>query len=182
MNSGANLPFWLAFLSTIEQATRDWLTGLYNRRYFEETLADHIEAATRYNRELSLVLFDIDRFKQINDTHGHEAGDKVLQQFADLIKATARKADIVCRFGGDEFAVILPETSRASAERFVERVLHAGGTPSPVSAGSGVIAPNRSNLAPPTFSATAGIAALPSENLVAEADADLMARKKASRQ
>ena len=109
-----NLPLWLAFLSLNEHATRDWLTGLHNRRYFEETLSDHIEAASRYNRELSLVLFDIDRFKQINDTHGHEAGDEVLRQFADILKMTARKADIVCRFGGDEFAVILPETGMAN--------------------------------------------------------------------
>jgi len=149
-----SLPLWLAFLSVNEQATRDWLTGLRNRRYFEETLSDHIESANRYNRELSLVLFDIDNFKQINDSQGHEAGDKILRQFADILKTTARKADIVCRFGGDEFAIILPETNRASAERFAERVFQNSGT-----------------------SATAGIAALPSENLVAEADADLLVRK-----
>jgi len=103
-NAETSLPFWLAFLSMNEQATRDWLTGLYNRRYFEETLADHIESANRYGRELSLILFDIDRFKKINDSRGHETGDKVLRQFADLLKTAARKADLVCRFGGDEFA------------------------------------------------------------------------------
>ena len=168
-----NPALWLAFLSMNEQATRDWLTGLYNRRYFEETLSHHVEAATRYNRELSMVLFDIDRFKQINDTQGHEAGDEVLRQFATLLDSTARKADIVCRFGGDEFAVILPETNRDQAQKFVERVLCSTGF-QPVKHGQDAHAT--------PFSVTAGIAALPSDNLVAEADADLLVRKKESLQ
>ncbi len=149
-----NLPLWLAFLSLNERATRDWLTGLRNRRYFEETLADHIAAATRYDRELSLVLFDLDGFKQINDTRGHEAGDDALRQFATLLKKSAREADIACRYGGDEFAVILPETGKSSAAKFVERVSRA--TP---------------------IAATAGIAALPCDDLVAAADTDLLAKK-----
>jgi len=150
-----NLPLWLAFIALAEQATRDPLTGLRNRRYFDETLADHLAAARRYERELSLVIFDIDHFKQINDTQGHEAGDAALRQFADLLKSTARKADIVCRHGGDEFAVILPETGRASAERFIERLSKTS-----------------------DLSATAGLAALPCENLLAAADADLLSRKR----
>ena len=154
-----NLPLWLAVLSLSDQATRDWLTGLHNRRYLEETLADHVEVATRYSRELSLVLFDLDHFKHVNDTHGHDAGDKVLQQFAHLLKSTARKADIVCRYGGDEFAVILPETGTGNAVKFVERVI--------------------GKQQHPTVSA--GIAALPCENLIATADADLLTRKAASR-
>ncbi len=164
----AQLPLWLAFLSINEQAMRDWLTGLHNRRYFEETLVDHVETANRYDRELSLVLFDIDHFKQINDTKGHEAGDAVLRQFAALLKSTARKADIICRYGGDEFAVLLPETGKQNAEKFIERVLKAG-------AGSEA-------AAPPKISATAGIAALPCENLITEADKDLLTRKRESRQ
>ena len=159
-NTETNLPLWLAFLSLNEQATRDWLTGLHNRRYFEETVADHTAAANRYDRKLSLVLFDVDRFKQINDRHGHEAGDTVLKEVADLLKSVSRAADIVCRYGGDEFAVILPETGKANAEHFVERVL--------------------AKQIFPTI--TAGVAALPCENLVAAADADLLARKAASRQ
>ena len=117
--SDSNATLWLAILSLTEQATRDWLTGLYNRRYFEETLADHIETAKRYDRELSLVLFDINDFKSINDASGHDAGDTVLKAFADVLKSTARAADIVCRFGGDEFAVILPETGPSNAWKFV---------------------------------------------------------------
>ena len=155
-----NLPLWLAFLSLNEQATRDWLTGLYNRRYFEETLADHIEAANRYDRDLSLVLFDIDHFKQINDSQGHEAGDAVLQRFAKVLKSTARKADIVCRFGGDEFAVILPETGKESAEKFIERVKHESSA----------------------FSVTAGAATLPCDSLITTADDELLAKKAKSRQ
>jgi len=163
MSTDSNLPLWLAFLSMNEQATRDWLTGLRNRRYFEETLADHVEAATRYGRELSLVLFDIDGFKQINDTHGHAAGDEALRQFAALLKESARKADIVCRHGGDEFAVILPETGTSDAWIFVERVSQM-----------------LEDFDGWGITVTAGIADLPCENLVATADADLLSRKSKS--
>jgi two-component system cell cycle response regulator len=156
-----NIPLWLAFLALNEQATRDWLTGLYNRRYFEETLADHIEAANRYKRELSLILFDIDDFKQINDANGHEAGDAVLKEVAELLKLTARKADIVCRYGGDEFAVILPETGTDNAWKFAERVFQ-------------MLEESEDN----NVTVSGGVAALPSENLVAIADSDLFERKR----
>jgi diguanylate cyclase (GGDEF)-like protein len=173
----SQLPLWLAFLSISEQAMRDWLTGLHNRRYFEETLADHVEAARRYSRELSLVLFDIDHFKQVNDTGGHETGDEVLRQFAGLLKSTARKADIVCRYGGDEFAVILPETGKQHTERFVERVSLAL-----AKYDWRVTVPcdqtDRGDTVPPAISVTAGSAALPCKNLMTAADTDLLARKK----
>jgi len=165
----SSLPLWLALLALAEQATRDHLTGLYNRRYFDAALADHMDIAKRYDRPLSLVLFDLDGFKQINDRHGHEAGDAFLRQFADLLKGTARKADIVCRCGGDEFAVILPETGKDAAMKFAARVKAAAAAPTAENA-----AP-----APPRF--TTGIAALPCGNLFAEADAHLRAGKNQSR-
>ena len=156
----SSLPLWLAILALSEQANRDWLTGLRNRRYFEDALADHTEAATRYNRPLALVLFDIDRFKSINDTLGHAAGDETLRRFADLLKKTARKADIVCRHGGDEFALILPETDGSNAWKFAQRIFQT------------LESSNDWN-----FTVTAGIAALPCPDLVAAADADLLTRK-----
>lgn len=178
-DAGKNLPLWLAFLALNQQATRDGLTGLYNRRYFDETLADHLSAATRYERELSLVLFDLDDFKRINDTKGHQAGDDVLRQFAGILRSTARKADIVCRYGGDEFAVILPETSKADAQSFVERVC------SHLSAydwrGAGLCALDGEAAILPPVRFSAGIAALPCNNLFADADADLLAGKKRRR-
>ncbi len=160
-NTAPNLPLWLAFLALNEQATRDWLTGLYNRRYFEETLADHTEAACRYDRELSLVLFDIDEFKQVNDADGHEAGDTVLKEFSELLKQSARKADIVCRYGGDEFAVILPETGTDHAWHFAERIFQ--------------LLEKSKEL---NFSVSGGVAALPAENLMAIADSNLLNRKR----
>lgn len=151
-----------------EQAVRDPLTGLYNRRFFDEALAQNIETARRYGRELSLVLFDLDRFKKVNDTFGHEAGDAALQTFAQLLLETVRKADVVCRIGGDEFAVILPETELSNGWKFTERFfqyLENLNEPAlPVSKGW-------------KLSASAGAAALPAENLFAAADSELLAAK-----
>lgn len=144
-------------------ALRDPLTGVYNRRFFDESFAQQIEAARRYGRELSLMVLDIDRFKQINDTGGHPAGDQILREFARLLQQTVRKADMVCRIGGDEFAVILPETALGSAGKLAERFL-------------GVLEQT------PGIRACAGVAALPSEDLFAEADASLLAQKQFRRE
>ena len=103
-------------------ADLDALTGLHNRRYFHETLAREVSRAQRYGRSLALVVFDLDDFKAINDRIGHLAGDSVLAEVADRMRAVVRHADVACRVGGDEFAVILPESSLHDAEQLYERI------------------------------------------------------------
>jgi diguanylate cyclase (GGDEF)-like protein len=100
----------------------DSLTGLFNRRALNDMLMHEIERATRYSTDLSLVLCDIDMFKKINDAYGHTAGDRALLSVAAILQQTLRKADIVGRYGGDEFMVILPETSLAGAKKLAEKV------------------------------------------------------------
>jgi len=97
------------------QATRDPLTDLFNRRYMEETLERELARCLRENLPLSLVVMDIDYFKKINDTFGHKAGDLMLQSLGELLHKHTRAEDIACRFGGEEFAVILPGTSPSHA-------------------------------------------------------------------
>ena len=90
-------------------ATTDALTGSANRRFFEETLAREIKRAERYGRQLTLLMVDIDNFKSYNDRHGHLRGDQLLRDCAHLMRALTRASDQVARYGGDEFAVVLPE-------------------------------------------------------------------------
>ena len=106
-------------------ADLDSLTGLHNRRYFHETLAREVDRAQRYQRRLSLVIIDVDGFKEINDRVGHLAGDAVLAEIADRIRQVVRSADIPCRIGGDELAVIVPEVEVGQAEQLVERIQRA---------------------------------------------------------
>ena len=103
-------------------STTDGLTGLLNRRALNDTLKHEIDRATRYNTNLSLVLCDIDKFKHINDSFGHTAGDRALLSVAMALQKSLRKADIVGRYGGDEFMIILPETSLAGAKRIAEKI------------------------------------------------------------
>jgi diguanylate cyclase (GGDEF)-like protein len=95
-----------------EQSVRDPLTGLFNRRYLESVLEQAFRQAERSRRSLTVVLLDLDHFKRINDNHGHEAGDAVLREVAGAIEASLRRGDVACRWGGEEFVAILPETGR----------------------------------------------------------------------
>ncbi len=105
-----------------EIASRDGLTGLYNHRIFQEILTKEISKAERYGRQLSLILFDIDHFKKVNDTYGHPAGDVVLKEVSAKASQCVREADIVARYGGEEFAVILPETPPENAIILANRI------------------------------------------------------------
>ena len=115
----------LTYRQLYEQArtrmTRDALTGLYNRGYFDEALPRAVAQAARYQHPLSVLLVDTDHFKEINDTHSHLVGDRVLRLVAELLGEHARAADTVCRYGGDEFVVILSSADAASAAAFAER-------------------------------------------------------------
>src|SRR3954467_8058664 len=113
------------FREARQLADLDALTGLHNRRYFHETLARECARAHRYERKLSLIVFDLDDFKEINDRIGHLAGDTVLAEAAERVRDVVRTADIACRVGGDEFAVILPESSLADADQLYRRILQA---------------------------------------------------------
>lgn len=103
-------------------AFRDGLTGLYNHRYFQEILDREIARVKRYGHPLSLLLFDIDFFKKINDNFGHPTGDQVLINLAESVSRAMRPTDIIARYGGEEFAVILPETNLAGMKVFAERL------------------------------------------------------------
>ncbi len=92
-----------------ERAIRDHLTDLFNRRYLEETLTHELAKAERKGYPVSLIMVDIDHFKSINDSYGHSAGDQALQALAAFIQSRIRRSDIACRFGGDEFVIVLPE-------------------------------------------------------------------------
>jgi diguanylate cyclase (GGDEF)-like protein len=107
------------------QASTDALTGLANRREFDERLASEMARAHRHGRRLSLALFDLDHFKRVNDSHGHQAGDDVLVRFARLLAISAREGELVARIGGEEFAWVMPETDEEGAYAAAERAREA---------------------------------------------------------
>jgi diguanylate cyclase (GGDEF)-like protein/hemerythrin-like metal-binding protein/PAS domain S-box-containing protein len=159
-----------------EQASRDPLTGLFNRRYLDESLNREIHRAVRENMPLSLLMIDIDHFKNFNDQFGHEAGDRVLIEVSNSIRGSLRQSDIACRFGGEEIAVVMPASTAADVRKrvdgFVDQLkvmnLFAG------------------ELALPRVTISAGIATLPdhgsdAESLLRSADHALYTAKRSGR-
>ena len=108
-------------------ATIDGLTELYNHRYFQDTLRQQIDIARRYNQQVSLIICDIDFFKKFNDTYGHQTGDAVLRQVAQTLKKNSRTTDYVCRYGGEEMSIILPNTGVDEAMLLAKRICAAVG-------------------------------------------------------
>ena len=108
---------------TIEKLSHtDSMTGVYNHRYFKKRLREEINRASRFSRENSLVILDIDKFKQFNDQYGHQTGDFVLKKIAELISRVVRSIDVVCRYGGEEFCIIMPDTGAENCVIFMERL------------------------------------------------------------
>ena len=159
-----------------ELASRDGLTGLYNHRTFYVLLGDELARAKRFQRPVSLLLLDIDHFKRVNDTHGHLAGDAALRELCELLRREARAVDRVCRYGGEEITLILPETDIEAAVRLAER-LRAAMEAQAFDVGTGT---------PPHLTVSIGAASWPAhadnaQALVAAADAALYAAKRGGR-
>lgn len=159
-----------------DQATRDPLTGLLNRRYLDEALPRELARSLRERRSLSLVILDLDHFKRVNDNHGHEAGDAVLSKTAAIVRAHLRSSDLACRFGGEEFVVLMPGASLTEAHERMELILREVSTT--VFHLEGVHLPG--------ISFSAGVAEAPrhgtnAESLLRAADRALYAAKEAGR-
>ena len=158
-----------------EQATHDALTGLYNRRYLEDTLSRELILARRKGHPVSIVMGDIDHFKAVNDRYGHLGGDEVLRSFGDLMKRHVRGSDIYCRYGGEEFLLVLPEMRKEDAFQRAEQ-LRSALAAAPVVHGTSSIA----------VTASFGIATFPcdgrsSDELISSADRALYEAKAAGR-
>ena len=122
---GANIRNAVTHAETVRLASEDGLTGIKNRRSFEEALRSEWERYKRHDSEFCLALIDLDRFKNINDTHGHDAGDEVLQAVAQALSNCSRQCDLAARFGGDEFVILLSETDLEGAAAAASRVVAA---------------------------------------------------------
>lgn len=158
----------------IRAATRDQVTGAYNRQAFEPMAADAIRTAGRSGQPLSVVLFDLDDFKRYNDTHGHNAGDAALQEVARVAMSVVRRSDVVGRWGGDEFLLLLPACEATTASRIARTLAAAVLTDDPQAAGM-----------PAGISISTGVAELrPTDrmsDLVARADDDMYRSRRSRR-
>jgi diguanylate cyclase (GGDEF)-like protein/PAS domain S-box-containing protein len=158
-----------------EQSIRDVLTGLYNRRYLEETLGRELILAAREERPVSVIMADLDHFKKVNDLYGHLAGDEVLRVFGELLKRHSRASDIYCRYGGEEFLLVLPGLPKEIAVKRAE-LLRSETAAAPVNYGASPIG----------VTASFGVATFPddgrsSDELIGAADRALYAAKAAGR-
>jgi diguanylate cyclase (GGDEF)-like protein len=144
-----------------EQSITDGLTRLHNRRFFDERLHEEFRRAQRYGDYLSLIMVDLDLFKDVNDRFGHPAGDAVLRESASLIRASLRDPDICARYGGEEFAVILPKTHMSGALAVAERIWRA------IGAKEFAVGPGEDGRLPRTVRVTAsiGVAFYPSKDI-----------------
>lgn len=121
---------------TLEQAAlTDGLTGMHNRRYFDDALKEYLEEFRRIDKPVGLMIFDLDHFKQVNDTHGHHVGDEVLRSVSESLRALTRYHDVAARLGGEEFAVVAPNLDNERLVKFAERIRKAIAT-MPVTAGN----------------------------------------------
>jgi diguanylate cyclase (GGDEF)-like protein len=173
---GGQLRHAASFGSMREKAELDGLTGLPNRRAFDERFAGESARSGRYDRPLSIVLLDVDHFKRINDTHGHAFGDDVLRAVADVVQGAVRGTDFAARFGGEEFVLLLPETDLAAAREAAERLRTR-------LAALDLVAPDGQPL---SLTASFGVSAVPacvpsSGDLLRSADVMLYAAKQAGR-
>lgn len=154
---------WMLHRAQQELATAsvtDEMTGLFNHRHFVQRLEEEVRRSERYGHPTGLILIDLDHFKRVNDRHGHVVGDQALRHAADLLRDGVRRIDLPCRYGGEEFAIILPETPLAQAVLLAERLRAAV-------AGSAVALPDGGIL---TITLSAGVAAFPSPGLAGGLD------------
>ncbi len=171
------IEYALLYERTLQVAITDQLTGLYNFGYFRDRLREERARATRTHRLLSLILFDIDHFKQYNDTNGHPAGNDVLKRIARILREEAGELDVVARYGGEEMAVILPESSRKEAFDLAERIRRRTETTD---------FPHMASQPSGRLTLSAGVATYPvdaasSSELIKRADESLYAAKRAGR-
>jgi two-component system, cell cycle response regulator len=154
-----------------ESSIRDGLTGVYNRKYFNQRLLSDLSFAKRHNLWFTLMIFDLDHFKNINDTFGHQAGDQVLKNVAASVHAMVRTEDIICRYGGEEFAIIAPGTDYEGGlklgQRLLARVENETETPSARSGGAikVTVSIGFATVRPETVLEPAKVIAIADENL-----------------